>query len=68
MNDYTPDKPSQNQGMGDAGLWRHATATGQFHTSSQKTLDGDLVVKWSDGPTFWAPDQHTTSTASGATA
>ncbi|MGB8945901.1 MAG: trypsin-like peptidase domain-containing protein [Streptomyces sp.] len=60
VNDYTPDKPSQNQGMGDAGLWRHATAaaTGQFHTSSQKTQDGDLVVKWSDGEmTLYPGDQ-----------
>ncbi|MFG2653406.1 trypsin-like peptidase domain-containing protein [Streptomyces sp. NPDC048436] len=60
VNDHTPDKPSQLQGMGDAGLWRHATAaaTGQFHTSSQKTQDGDLVVKWSDGEmTLYPGDQ-----------
>ncbi|MFE0101023.1 hypothetical protein [Streptomyces sp. NPDC059009] len=60
VNDYTPDTPSGNEGMGNAGLWTHAkaAATGQFHTSSQKTKDGDLIVKWSDGEvTLYPGDQ-----------
>ncbi|TGZ14978.1 hypothetical protein DV517_64610 [Streptomyces sp. S816] len=60
VNDYAPDVPSKIDGMGDAGLWTHASAaaTGQFHTSSQKTGDGDLIVKWSDGEvTLYPGDQ-----------
>ncbi|MFY4722292.1 hypothetical protein [Streptomyces sp. LaBMicrA B280] len=60
LNDYTPDVPSKIDGMGDSGLWTHASAaaTGQFHTSSQKTGDGDLIVKWSDGEvTLYPGDQ-----------
>lgn len=60
VNDYAPDQPTAIDGMGDANLWTHAevAATGQFHTSSQKTKDGDLVVKWSDGEvTLYPGDQ-----------
>ncbi|WP_189956979.1 trypsin-like serine peptidase [Streptomyces alanosinicus] len=51
VNDSTPDKPRKDFEMGSPGLWRNAVAaaSGTFHTSSQKTKDGDLIVKWSDG-------------------
>ncbi|MFE6398085.1 trypsin-like serine peptidase [Streptomyces alboflavus] len=61
VNDAKPDKPSKlEEGMGSAATWTHARAgaTGQFHTSSQRTKDGDLIVKWSDGEmTLYPGDQ-----------
>ncbi|WP_327227296.1 hypothetical protein OG229_30045 [Streptomyces platensis] len=70
VNDYPADQPSGIDGMGDAGMWRHATAaaTGQFHTSSQKTKDGDLVVKWSDGEVTLYPGDQAQGFHTGCTA
>ncbi|MEU4878681.1 trypsin-like peptidase domain-containing protein [Streptomyces sp. NPDC021608] len=61
VNDYQPDTPKGADGMGDAKLWRHATAatSGTFHTDSQKHGDSDLIVKWSDGEmTLYPGDEN----------
>ncbi|GHC38010.1 MULTISPECIES: trypsin-like peptidase domain-containing protein [Streptomyces] len=70
VNDYAPDQPTGIDGMGDANLWTHAeaAATGQFHTSSRKTKDGDLIVKWSDGEVTLYPGDQSQGFYTGCTA